>query len=537
MTAATLTAPGAPAPGAAVLTGIILIRLSDFRGEDAHTTFDARAAELRDLAEEAGVHVPPGDAGVRIENDLTAGGRRKPASAYKTPRRVITATGLVTFRTRRPRFEGAVLDLQDPATPYNVLIAGDVTRLARNDRDGEDLIDGVRSARGYVLVPDDEGAPRWLLTAGGTPAEVAALRAAIDANRQYSEAIARNTRKGRRRWAGRSYGGGRRPFGYEPRERTAEHARVLDQVAPEAAEVLAAYASILDQGGSLKAEAERLRAGSVPTVTGVPWSAQILRDVLLKPSLAGLARRAGELVPSAAIPAPIVTRPRWQAMVDHLTDPGRKTTTGNAPRWLLSVHMTCAVCGAPTKAQGPGGGNTRHTYQCAPHGHVRRDAHRLDAYVAAAVVAAIDATDGELLAPPPAERIDTAAIAAELRRIEQAEAAIWRLVAAHPEREAAAAKQLDALAAERQAQEARRTVSDQADALPEFRPGARGGRTAAQVWEALPLARRRAVVKLVLPEITLGRLPRRGPGQAIDAGLRLVRYDGQVWEDGLPVAA
>jgi site-specific DNA recombinase len=535
MTAAAL-APAALAPrtgaGAApVLTGIILLRLSDFRGEDAGT-FDAREAELRELAAAAGVTVA-GPA--RIENDLTAGGRAKPASAYKTPRRVITGTGLVTFRTRRPVFEGAVLDLQNGAA--NVLIAGDVSRLARTHRDGDDLIDAVRSASAYVLVPDDEGAPRWLLTAGGTPQEVAALRAAIEANRQYSETIARNVRKGRRRWAGRSYGGGRRPFGYRPREGSAEHERILDQVPLESAEVLAIYAAILDLGSNLRAEARRLREGPVGTVTGVPWSSQILRDVLLKPSLAGLARRGGELIRAAHIPDPIVRPERWQAMVDLLTDPARKTSTGNEPRWLLSGHTRCGVCGGPIKAQGPGGGNNHHTYQCATGGHVRRQAAALDALIEGAVVQAIAASDGALLQPAPAVRIDRAALRAQLAELDDAQGFTLRQHRAKVISAAVAERELAALAADRAQIEAQLGTSDEADPLPEFRPAARGGRTPAQVWAGLPMARRRAVVARVLPTITIGRLPRRGPGQPIDAGLTVVRYDGQTYTGGGSLAA
>ena len=79
---------------------IIYLRMSDFRDED-FTTFGERERQLRDFA--AGLGVPAGRVRVAIENDAGDGGFR-PASAYKRPVRVTTATGLVTMRTRRPVF-------------------------------------------------------------------------------------------------------------------------------------------------------------------------------------------------------------------------------------------------------------------------------------------------------------------------------------------------------------------------------------------------------------------------------------------------
>src|SRR5262245_32184628 len=111
------------------LRAIIYLRLSDFRHDDP-ATFNARRAELEELAARIGAVVVR----VATENDVTAAGRVKYASAYKTPKRVETVNGLVTFRTRRPEFEAAVLDIQRGAA--NVLIVGDSTRITRNHRDG-----------------------------------------------------------------------------------------------------------------------------------------------------------------------------------------------------------------------------------------------------------------------------------------------------------------------------------------------------------------------------------------------------------------
>jgi site-specific DNA recombinase len=538
-TAALPAVTAGPGPFAA---GTIYLRQSDFRDEDDVGLFGARRAELEDLAALLGVAAPR----VVIENDLEDG-KSAPASAYKTPRRVAAASGLIELRTNRPRFASVVLGIQRGARPH-LLLVGDHSRIARNHRDGQDLLDACRLAGASVVAPDEDGGPRWILTGGGTPQEVSDFQDAIDDARRYSQGISRNVRKGRRTWAGKSYPGGRRPYGYEPDLRNSrEHRRLLRQHPDEAPEVLAAYEHILDGGWSLKAVARDLRDRDVRTVTGVAWTAKTLREVLIKPTMAGLAMRRGELVEAEYITEPngadgrpregagaIVARPRWQAMVDLLTDPGRRTNTGraNEPRWLLSGWATCGVCGSGVKVQG--GKDREPTYTCAAGQHVRRGARRLDELIGGAVAAAIEATDGALLAPPPAPGIDTAGLRRQLRELDTRRADARRLWRQGTFTEAELADEMARTARERAAVEAQLAASDEADPLPEFRPGAGGGRTPREVWDGLPLARRRAVARLVVPAVEIGRLPRRGPGQPVDAGLRITRYDGRVLGQQVP---
>src|SRR5215471_14375371 len=104
----TAVTPVKPRLAAATASGIIYLRLSDFR-EETGLTFDAREQELRDLADDLGIEVR-GEA--RIENDVDPVTHRiRGASAYKTPRRVRTSAGIVEFRTHRPVFEAVVREL------------------------------------------------------------------------------------------------------------------------------------------------------------------------------------------------------------------------------------------------------------------------------------------------------------------------------------------------------------------------------------------------------------------------------------------
>ena len=383
--------------GQALITGdlraIIYLRLSDFRHDDP-ATFQARRAELEDLAARIGARVIR----VATENDLTASGRVKYASAYKTPKRVETSAGLVTFRTRRPEFEAAVLDLQRGVA--NVLIVGDSTRITRNHRDGADLLDACAVSGASAVALDDEGEPDWLLTAGGTRKERDGFMDRVEAARRYSADVSRGVAKGRRRWAGTSYHGGRRPFGFRVREGTEAYARTLDHDPREAAEIENAAFDLL-HGVSLNAVKAGLIWRGVPTVMGAPWSSRTVRDMLLKPAAAGLQLRGGELVPAPW--EPILDRATWERVRELLMDPERKTTTGNEPRYLVSGYATCGRCGGPLTVRGSGRRNKAKTYtgKC---NHIRRVVDAVDEAVGLAVVEVLESAEAATVATAPAPR-------------------------------------------------------------------------------------------------------------------------------------
>ena len=137
-----------------------------------------------------------------------------------------TPSGLVEFRTNRPTWQAMIRDYLLTGAA-KVLVVTDDSRLTRNERDGLDLIDAARVSGASVVAPDDDWEPRWILRDGGTEAEREALRDRINDARRYSANMAAKVRRGRRRWAGRSYQGGRRPYGYRVAEGTAQHQRNL----------------------------------------------------------------------------------------------------------------------------------------------------------------------------------------------------------------------------------------------------------------------------------------------------------------------
>jgi DNA invertase Pin-like site-specific DNA recombinase len=227
---------GTTTTGEALILGdaIIYLRMSDFRDEDVRT-FGERERQLRDFA--AGLGVPAERVRVAIENDAGNGGYR-PASAYKRPVRVTTATGLVTMRTRRPVFARVLLDLQTGKA--GVLICDDVSRIARDERDALDLIDACELGRASAFSPSEDSADgigSLRITRGGTREEIRSFRERARAAHDYSADISDKVQRGRKRWAGKSYWGGRRPYGRMIDPAAPKHAKRLITV-PEEAKVL-----------------------------------------------------------------------------------------------------------------------------------------------------------------------------------------------------------------------------------------------------------------------------------------------------------
>jgi site-specific DNA recombinase len=473
----------------------LYLRLSDLRSEEQ---LEGREARLRAEADRLrwDVHEP-----VIIENDLTPGsngnGRSRPASAFKR-RKIKLPNGRVELRTVRPGFRDRLLaDLEDRVV--QAALVEDLDRLLRQPRDGEDLLDAVelsgatvRSLSGSVT-----------LTNGGTDTERMVARIMAATANKASADTARRVAEGRRRYAGQSYGGGKRPYGFEPDPDAPDYHKTLIIKPDEAKVIRQAAADILEKGISLKAIAAGLRKDGVPTVTGAAWTASTLRDVLLKPANAGLTAR-----PSARPGQRRQSRPSdddlidalwphildpdlWKDLRAKLTDPARKTSPGNEPRWLVSKIARCG-CGSTVRVNGVARG--RAAYVCDAGGHLKRAAARVDELIERWMIWRLTQPDaGELLLPPPAPGgADPAALRAELRdlrkrRKEQMQMHSRKLITAADL--AVGMREITDLTGKIEVQLA---ATRRADPLKEFRD-----RPADVVWDSLPVARKRAVIRLL----------------------------------------
>ena len=480
-------------------TADLYLRLSDFRADDADS-FPAREVKLRAKAADLGwtVHEPP-----IIENDLTEDGSRKPASAYKRQRvtgpdgRPLLRHGRPVYRVLRPGWQQVLEDLGSGAA--TAVLAEDLDRVARDPRDIEDLIDAVAACGGHARSLSGS----LTLTSGGSSDQLAMARIMVTMAAKSSADTSRRVTAGRERWAGQSYQGGRRPFGFQVAEGTEKYHRNLVIDEAEAEVIRQAAGDILDRGISLKAVAARLREDRMPTVTGTAWTASTLRDILAKPAVAGLAVKGSELVDAPW--EPILDRGQWDRLVDLFDS--RKTGTSPEPRWLVSGYATCGPCGAPVKCTGSA---TRRAYTCTAHGHVRRNAAEVDKHVRAVVVARMSKDDADVvLLPPPRPEVNAGSLRAEAKRLE---AKAKRLTAMFTDdvitekQYASGTKDIRARLAQIAAQLA---ASSKPDPLPEFRKGL----PAAEVWDSMSLPRRRAVVRELM---TVTILPAQRKGNRFD---------------------
>ena len=490
----------------------IYLRLSDFRKDEADS-FPDREKQLRELAGRLGWAVRR----VAIENDVDEVGQRKPASAFKR-REIKHPDGTVEKIVWRPEFRNLIADLY--AGRIQAVLAEDLDRLARQPRDMEDFLDACEDTRASVRSLSGS----LTITNGGTDSErfmarvmvAQAEKSSADAKRRMEDSRARRAADGK--WGGN----GHRPFGYRllgggKLAIIETEAAVLRQAA---AEVLA---SIWDPalnrpsgGESLASLAAGLREAGITTPAGKPWTAKMLREALLKPSIAGLAvvherhRDTGEhriSLQRAEWPA-IIDRDTWDAVCAKLRDPARLTSKGNTPRHLGTGIYTCH-CGAPVKVHS-GGRRRQPAYVCNGEGRcVRRLASAVDAVAVAHVIARLERPDlTSLLRPVPAAGVDVAALRKRRTVLEARGKAAARMFALGeiPEAEYAEAArvrkaELDKIAAEL-------ATPTAADPLAEFRDGADAG----EVWRGLSLARKRAVLRLLVQVRILPSAP-AGPGK------------------------
>lgn len=398
------------------ITADLYMRLSDGRKENG--TFAEREAKLRARAKTLGWTVSR----VVIENDITPGGKAKPASAYKR-RKVTLPDGTIVMRVVRPGFRSVLDDIA--AGRVGAVLAEDFDRTIRDGYDSEEMLDIFRAARAHA--ESDSGSLR--LTAGGTDSEQMMFRLLAAFSHKSSQDTARRVAAGRERTASKAqWGGGRRPFGFRPVQHPeGDHKNtklVIDEA--EAQIIRDACASVLNNI-SLRQIARDLRDAGVPTVTGVQWRPDTLRAMLIRPLNAGtVVYRGAPTGVTLADGAQIIDEDMHRAVVAKLTDPERCNTPGPAAKWLGSGVYRCAECGGGMRVHTAGSHKGRPTYRCAEgrgKGHVGRVAGPLDAYVADVVCAWFagpDAGDAaDLFLSGPAEGIDESALRAERKALEE----------------------------------------------------------------------------------------------------------------------
>lgn len=496
---------------------IELVRISDARDGDTHGV-DGQVTDLDAYAAWIGWRVGPRETHLIIENDT---------SAFKRRKIVVPGHDQPVLRTVRPGFRRA-LDML-ASGQADGLLAMDLDRACRDPRDLEDLIDVVESRRPRIPVESKAGSLRLANDADVTMARVMVAvgnKASRDTARRVSASHQRRAAEGR-------YRGGRRRYGFEPDGITPR---------PDEQEVIRWAAESVLAGVSLRYLVRDLAGRGVPTVSGADWSTPTLRDILLRPCNAGIsvwtdpaaAPAAGERHEYPAGWAPVLPEDQWRAVVAVLTDPARKTTPGNKPRWLGTFIYQCGACereGRPladargyTSVKVSGGRADNPTYHCfsvtgGPN-HLRRAALPVDDMVSRVITGRLAMPDAAGLLPSAGRPdVDVRALRAEqaaLRELldEQARLHARRII---DERQLAAGSiELRGRLAGIGAQlEAAAPVSPLA--------GIAGRPDAADVWAGLDLGRKREIVK-ALVVVTLLPMAGRLRGVVFDPDSVEVRW-------------
>ena len=230
--------------------------------------------------------------------------------------------------------------------------------------------------------------------------------------------------------------------------------------------------------------------------------------------VAGQALHGGEIIgASDAVPVPILHVDTWQALRDKLRDPKRRTTTANAPRWLVLCFATCGVCGRVLTVGGAGrtakGTKRLPAYVGKVCGHVRRSAVAVDHLVAEAVIGWLERyADSARLRPAPRAGGNAKALRAEQKRLARRRDQFRALAASGDMEPADVAAMLRTIGADLERVAARLAAcTDAPDPIEEFR-----GTNARQVWDGLSLARQRAVVQALVAKVVAERATQRGGG-------------------------
>lgn len=297
----------------------------------------------------------------------------------------------------RPGFE-AMLDTHPPA-----IIAWHQDRLLRLTRDLERVI-----ALNVPVYTVTAGTLDLTTPAGRAVARTVAAWSQYEGEQKATRQVAANVQR-----AASGVHQGRVGYGY----RREESAVVLHDA--EADTIRAAVKRVLD-GESLRAVCKDLDAQQVPTPgRGAGWNTTTLKQLLLRPSLAGLTVHRGEVVGRSPANSPrVIDEDTHERLKAVLTDPLRRTSpAGRAPKYLLGG---IARCGRPTGALDEAGepvecggvmvravgrktrqsnGTKRQppSYVCSECYRVRRKQDLVDALVEGIVVGRLQMPDAALL--------------------------------------------------------------------------------------------------------------------------------------------
>jgi site-specific DNA recombinase len=324
-------------------------------------------------------------------------------------------------------------------------------------------------------------------------------------NAYESEKKSRDIKRGMAANAANGMPHGVRQYGFErthdPRTGVLTGQRAHATEAPIAAEIIRRIAAAVP----VSAITDDLNSRGIPAHGGNggsgKWTRKTVRRLASSVAYIGKRRVGGELIDAQW--EPIIDEDTFWAAQHVLTNPLRHKTRPGKSKYLLSYLMTCDVCGEPTAVDTPRHRMTTWNYWCSVHnGHYNKvrmsDA---DDFVTAAVKRHVRQPDiyRHLVAGNDRQVIQARAEAARLR----AELDEWAKADISARAYQLREQKLTPLirSAEKRAEELSvplplRELADPAADIDER-------------WEAMPVAARRDVIRLLFPKLRL--LDGKGP--------------------------
>jgi DNA invertase Pin-like site-specific DNA recombinase len=423
-----------------------------------------------------------------------------------------------TTGKRRPGFERVLELVRDNA--IDTIVVWHTDRLYRMPRDLEPIIDLAEGRRLRFLTV--EASEIDLNTPSGRMA--ARILAAVSA--QEVEHKAQRQRSAGDQRAARGMPTARPGYGY----RRVDGADVIDEA--EAAVIREAARRVLD-AESMRSVSADFNGREVPSPAGAPWQGVTLRQLLQRPSIAGLRVHRGAVVGEfdAELHPPILDRDTHDRLVALFDDPMRASSSrvGHPPKYLLSGIAWCGRCGdtlggrmkrLPPWTPKPGQKSkpVKAAYACGTCHKVRRLQDPVDELVTEILLQRLERDD--------AAELFTTGNATAAREARDAIAAVTARLSSAADLFADGAIDAEQLAritakgrSEREGLEASLSA-----ALPPVLPRDAVGERARLSWASYDVERRRAILNALM-RVTI--MP-SGPGQAFDPALVRVEWISEV---------
>lgn len=289
---------------------------------------------------------------------------------------------------------------------------------------------------------------------------------------------------------------GRVPYGYRGERvngkivrRVPDENRVVDGE-PHAgqAPIVREIAERVLAGESLYSIAKHLNEREVPTPgTSAVWRASIMKQMMVRPTYAGLRSHKGTVTPGDW--EPLISAEDHAALLAILEDPNRKTHRGTEPKYLLSGIARCGIegCGAVVwrlKSHG------RSVYTCSNKRCVSRRIEDVDQLVEALFISEVSKPKFLESLAESSQSLGMSDSVKELRVLEQRLDKVATQVATGEMDDDFGARVVKKIREDMAAATARISSSAPNPALLRL-----AGPGAAERWTALPLAEKRGLIR------------------------------------------